>query len=133
MRWTGTNDGVVPSDTETKDVPLAQFEENMNHLLHLLLDPSSPYAVAHDTHPLSIILITPPKYNESMREGQGTMIGNERNYEYCQAVLRVGEGWKKKEEGQRWKVGMVDFYSALEKAREKGDETRFYTYVPSSS
>lgn len=125
----GTNDGVIPSDTETKDVPVDAFERNMNKIVELLVDPSSPYAIAHDTHPLSIILITPPMYNEEMRTGQGTLVTDERNYQYCQAVLRVAEGWKKREAGKRWRIASIDLYSSLEKARETGDATRFYTYA----
>lgn len=123
----GSNDGVVPSETETKDVTLEVFERNMNQIVRLLVDPSSPYAVAHDTHPLSIILITPPMYNEEMRGGQNTTVMNERNIKYCEAVLRVGQAWQKKQDGERWKIGMVDLYRALEEARKSGDSRRFYT------
>lgn len=124
----GTNDSVVPSPTERKDVSVERFEENINKIIHLLVDSSSPYAVAHDTHPLSIILITPPMFHEDMRPDPSN-VTNERCLLYRQAVLRVGEAWKRKESGQRWKIGSIDLYGMLEKARESGDSKRFYVYV----
>lgn len=116
----------MPSPTESKTVPLEVFRQNIQQILDLLTSPSSPYAVAHGSHPLSIILITPPAIHDDML-GDTPAVSNEHTKLYRDAVLQIGAEWQKKQQGERWKLGTIDFFGALATARQTGDSTRFYT------
>jgi hypothetical protein len=119
----GTNDSALVAPQERKSVPVEQFEKNINQIVHLLTSDESPYAVAHGDHPLSIILITPP----ATQDGMPTDHNPEHTVQYRDAVLRVGETFKRQERGQRWKIGTIDLYGVLLEASKTGDPGRFYT------
>lgn len=47
---------------------------------------------------------------------------------YTNAILDIGEEWKLKQDGKRWKVATVDLFGALQrKSEEMNDPKELYT------
>lgn len=112
---------------DKKHVPLAQFRQNIETILHLLTSPASPYAIAHSKVPVSIFLISPSGIEDSMRDDPHH-VSAAATKEYVDAVLEIGDRWvKKREKTDNWKIGTVDLYGAILKAGEQGGTRRFYT------
>lgn len=128
--WFGTNDSTLPPNT--RYVTVEKFVEHMDFFLESFTSPNSPYAIAHGP-PLSIILITPP-HPYRTPEGMEPMEQErfDRLKQFRDAVLDIGKRWKAKEDGARWKIATIDFWSVLLKAAD-GDEDKlkpfFLDYV----
>ncbi|WWD19723.1 hypothetical protein CI109_104187 [Kwoniella shandongensis] len=125
--WLGTNDAALPGHAQ--HVPLSTFKTNMNHFLHSLTSPSSPYAASHNPKAKNIILITPTIFNPLQWEADLPDKDKSRKLEttrkYKDAVLELGEEWRAKSEKEGWGLGVVDLWGAMAAAnggKEEGKE-----------
>jgi hypothetical protein len=124
----GTNDS-SNAEVNSKHVPIPLFRQNIDTILERLTSPSSPYAVAHSSVPVSIILITPPGVEASLLDDPNH-ITSERTQTYSDAVLDIGKEWaRKNKEGDNWKIGTIDLAGAILKAGEQGGTRQFYKFV----
>jgi hypothetical protein len=130
--WWGTNDSVHPPNT--RHLPLPTFVSNLETLLDRLTSPSSPYAVAHGDHSLSIILITPPPLCPTWDPGYGPdrprVRTKDRQNEFRDAVLKIGDEYARKQSespGARWKLAVIDLWGATVKDAG-GDGTELSPY-----
>jgi hypothetical protein len=113
----------------SKHVPIPLFRQNIETILERLTSPSSPYAIAHSSVTVSIILITPPGIEDSFRDDPDN-INSERTQTYSDAVLDIGKEWARKNKaGDKWKIGSIDLAGALLKAGEQGGTRQFYKFV----
>lgn len=120
------------AEVNSKHVPIPLFRNNMETILERLTSPSSPYAIAHSSIPVSIILITPPGIEDSFRDDPDN-VNSERTRKYSDTVLDIGREWAEKhKEGDSWKIGSIDLSDAIIKAGERGGTRRFYKYVESA-
>lgn len=98
-------------------------------MLDKLTSSDSPYAVAH-TEGLNIVLITPPPFYAEMLDAEGrTHRKLENTKKYVDVVLQVGEEYKAKQEGKKWRIGVVNMWDGIYNAAGgKGEELRpFFT------
>jgi len=104
----------------------------METILERLTSPSSPYAIARSSVPVSIILVTPPGIEESFRDDPDN-VNSERTRKYSETLLDIGREWAgKNKEGDNWKIGSIDLSDAIMKAGERGGTRQFYKYVESA-
>jgi hypothetical protein len=114
---------------EPQNVPIPLFKDNITAILDSLTSPASPYAVAHSDLPLSIILITPPPVEQSMMPNPQD-VSNDSTIKNRDAICEIGEQWmSKRNEGDNWKLGVVDLYSALVQEGRSEGMPRLFTYV----
>lgn len=96
-------------------------------MLNHLTSQSSQYAIAHYPAPLSIILITPPYVRSKMLDCPDKL-SNEDLVTYRDAILKIGDEWRSKQDGERWRIAIVDLFGALQKkAEETNDPRALYT------
>ncbi|WVQ84688.1 hypothetical protein IAT38_006843 [Cryptococcus sp. DSM 104549] len=111
----GTNDAVLPHLKETN--PLSQYRDDLTYMLESLTSPTSPYATADTPGGLNIALITPPPICipqfSAERFNTRTL---ERAKEYADAVRELGDVWKEKAKGEKWKLEVLDLWEGIEKA-----------------
>jgi hypothetical protein len=115
----GINDSSF-SEQNNKGVPIPQFKSNVGTILEHLTSPTSPYAVAHSDVPVSIILITTPPVEETMRNDPNH-VNDASAFRYKEAMCEVGADWvNKRSDGDNWKLGVIDLYSSFKKAGKLG-------------
>lgn len=134
----GTNDSVLPGVETGQNVPLESYIRNLNEVLDLLTSSSSPYAIAHQSFPLNVILITPPAMYSPAQGDSMDQRDPKVTKKYAEAVLQIGREWKDKavKDGSGWRVGAVDLWTAIEQdhqSRFNGEPAaleQYFTWVP---